>query len=200
MASLVSDAFQFSTPLVKRRFNRHSRQWSSCKLCPLHKFANCHVLGSGVLPCDVLFIGEAPGETEDTLGKPFVGRAGKVLDAILIDVLSRLKKPFSFAITNVVACKPFPKGAEIAKPEEEHIEACRPRLVEFIKLADPLLIVALGKVAEQNMPSADDGLDPDLQIINVWHPSYIARQGGVGSLEYTKTVLSLTKLFKVALG
>lgn len=188
-------ALRTKAPSVIRRRNKHYATWSSCNLCPLHAHVCNHVIGSGRLPCDVLFVGEAPGEVEDALGKPFIGPAGKILTKIIENVTSRLKKPFTYAITNVVACKPFPKGAPIAAPTEQSIEACRPRLIEFARLANPRIIIALGKVAEKHLavPEIRGQLEP--KIVNVWHPSYILRNGGEGSLEFTKTVLLLAKLF-----
>jgi uracil-DNA glycosylase family 4 len=185
-------AVKVRSPNIKRRWEKHYRAWSKCDRCPLHHLARCHVLGRGRLPVDVLFVGEAPGDVEDTRGLPFVGPAGGVLDKIIDAVSHKLRKPFTYAITNIVACRPFPRGEAIAVPSKEAIEACRPRLEEFIALAKPQLLVVLGKTAAEHLPRT--GLD--MPIIECWHPSYILRNGGASSTQFTETVSKLATVFK----
>lgn len=190
-------AVSVKNPLTKRRYNKHYAAAQACQLCPLHLLCSQKVVARGKLPCDVLFVGEAPGELEDTQGKPFIGRAGQVLDLMIAELMAR-KLKFTYAITNVVCCRPFARGQEITVPSKEAIAACRPRLIELIKLAKPQVIVALGKVAQSVMPIrlAEDAPP----VINAYHPSYILRNGGAGSLEFKKTVLSLHNSLKKILG
>lgn len=61
----------------------HVAKWKNCDLCPLHKQRNRICIARGTVPCDVLFVGEAPGPSEDAIGQPFVGPAGKLLDQII---------------------------------------------------------------------------------------------------------------------
>jgi DNA polymerase len=104
------------------------------------------VLVRGTVPCDVLFVGEAPGETENVLGKPFCGPAGKLLDAILARAVP---DGVTFALTNLVACIPRAPGggAKASQPEDASIKACGERLRELIRLAKPRLLVAVGALA-----------------------------------------------------
>ena len=185
-------AVKVRSPNIKRRWHKHYKTWASCDRCPLQHLARFHVIARGKLPVDVLFVGEAPGDKEDALGLPFIGRAGKTLDRIIDEVTKRLRKPFTYAITNIIACRPFARGEEIVAPPKESIEACRPRVVEMIALAKPQLIVALGKVAALHLPPS--GID--VPVIEAWHPSYINRNGGEGSKQFSETVLKLTKVFK----
>jgi len=113
---------------------------SSCVKCPLHRYRKNPVPGEGPRNAKVMLIGEAPGATEDELGRPFVGAAGKLLSSILEEVgLPRS----SVYITNVVKCRP-PNNRE---PTDEEIEVCKGYLIAQIKLLKPGLIVLLGNVA-----------------------------------------------------
>jgi len=113
---------------------------SSCVRCPLQRYRKNPVPGEGPRDARVMLIGEAPGATEDELGRPFVGAAGKLLTSILEEVgLPRS----SVYITNVVKCRP-PNNRE---PADEEIEACKGYLIAQIRLLKPKLIVLLGNVA-----------------------------------------------------
>ncbi len=65
------------------KYQEYKKQWKGCKRCPLYKTRRKIVHCRGSLPCDIFFLGEAPGDSEDLLGKPFVGPAGKLLDRII---------------------------------------------------------------------------------------------------------------------
>ncbi len=112
----------------------------SCRLCPLWRKRKNAVPGEGSLNPRVFFIGEAPGESEDLAGKPFVGKAGKVLDELLASVGLKRSEVF---ITNVVKCRP-PGNRE---PSEEEIRACSPYLERQLSLLRPKVIATLGRVA-----------------------------------------------------
>lgn len=123
----------------------HVARWKDCTKCPLAQQRDRICLGRGTVPCDVLFIGEAPGASEDALGKPFMGPAGHLLDQM---IGQSLPPGVSHAMTNLVAC--FPRDAKLRgdnEPEHGEILDCRPRLVEFINLAQPRLIVCVGVLA-----------------------------------------------------
>lgn len=128
-------------------WQKHVGQWGACTKCPLCRTRKNVVLARGSLPCDVLFIGEAPGESEDVLGRPFVGPAGKLLDDI-ID--ASVPTGVSFAFTNLVACVPRDEenGGKTAEPTKESIEECQPRLDQLVKMAEPKLAVCVGRLAE----------------------------------------------------
>jgi len=111
-----------------------------CVKCPLCKSRKNAVPGGGSLRAKILFVGEAPGSSEDAVGRPFVGAAGKLLDRLLGQ--SGLKRKSVF-ITNVVKCRP-PKNR---KPHRLEIQTCTPYLIRQIKIIRPGLIVALGSTA-----------------------------------------------------
>ncbi len=110
-----------------------------CKLCPLHLTRNNIVWYRGTVKkdVDILFVGEAPGRDEDLRGKPFVGRAGLILDRWIKDA-----ELTNYAIINIVKCRP-PMNR---KPTPSEIRACLPHLIKQINDMKPKMIVALGAV------------------------------------------------------
>jgi len=109
-----------------------------CQKCPLYKLAKNSVPGAGNVDSEVMFIGEGPGEKEDELGLPFVGRAGKLLDEMLESIGLKRSEVY---IANVV--KHRPPGNRDPKPEEIH--SCWPYLEKQIEIIKPKLIVCLGR-------------------------------------------------------
>jgi uracil-DNA glycosylase len=144
----------------------------------------------GSLPADVLFIGEAPGKNEDGLGKPFVGPAGHELDRVLSGALESVpprmdvdeegepvERPIRFAYTNLVACIPRGEdGDKVAEPPTESIETCSPRLQELFRMADPRLVVLVGRLAEKWGPKICDL--SGVKVISIVHPAAIL-QGSI---------------------
>ena len=108
-----------------------------CVKCDLWKVRKKAVPGVGNPESHVLFIGEAPGQSEDLKGEPFVGAAGKLLDTLLSEIGFSRANVF---ITNVVKCRP-PKNRE---PRPDEIETCTPYLNRQISITQPRFIVTLG--------------------------------------------------------
>ena len=126
------------------QFQRHKLKWSDCGLCNLCTVRSHVVLLRGSVPAKVLFIGEAPGESEDALAKPFIGPVGKTMDHII--EVAGLKKG-DYALSNVIACMPKDEEGKIGIPPVDSIEACAERLVECFLLVKPKLIVWVGDIA-----------------------------------------------------
>jgi uracil-DNA glycosylase family 4 len=122
---------------------------SGCERCPDLVDSRSRIVdGTGPPDADLLFVGEAPGATEDEQGEPFVGRSGDVLDETLRDVgFDRA----DVRITNCVRCRPpdnrDPRAAELAN--------CRPYLEAEIKAVDPELLITLGKVPAEHLLGRD---------------------------------------------
>lgn len=135
-------------------------RWQNCTACPLAGCRNKIVLAKGKIPCDVLFIGEAPGPSEDVIGQPFVGPAGKLLDQMINEAAQTIHgvMEWKYAFTNLVCCIPKEEkgGSKFGEPPKEAIVACRKRLMEFINLCQPQLIVMVGKLAGKYLPSQHD--------------------------------------------
>lgn len=113
-----------------------------CQKCSLANTRSNVVFGAGNADTDLMFIGEAPGAKEDMIGRPFQGRSGELLTELLAD--NGLTRDDVF-ITNVLMCRP-PQNRDPLPPE---IEACKPYLLEKLKLVKPAVICTLGKFATQ---------------------------------------------------
>ncbi len=119
-------------------------QASGCRRCPLGETRQCLVFGEGSQWSGLMMVGEAPGEKEDETGKPFIGRAGKVLDSLLAETGFQREDIF---ITSVVKCRP-PKNRF---PKKEEVTACLPILQRQIELIKPRIIVCLGNLATRSL-------------------------------------------------
>ena len=149
-------------------WNEHVDKWKDCQRCPLAQQRGRICLARGSLPADVVFVGEAPGMSEDAIGEPFTGPAGRILDDIIARALPR---GVSFVMTNLVAC--FPREAKSRgdnQPERGEILECRPRVVEFVNLARPRLIVRVGKLVQTYL-----AFDNSIRYCDIEHPASIIR-------------------------
>jgi DNA polymerase len=151
---------------------------AACKACPLHEKRTQTVFGVGDENADWLFIGEGPGAEEDAKGEPFVGQAGKLLDSMLAAI--GLKRGDNVYIANVVKCRP-PGNRN---PDPQEAQQCEPYLEQQIALIQPKLIVALGKIAVQNLLKADNTIASlrgrlhdyrGIPLIVTYHPAYLLR-------------------------
>lgn len=151
----------------------------NCKKCPLWKNKKA-VFGQGNINSKIVFIGEAPGKNEALQGKPFVGRAGKLLDELL--KISNIKRNGIF-ITNIV--KHRTPNNRIPKSDE--IKACVPYLIEQISIIKPKMIVTLGRTAtnfifkkfnfkQENIAKIHGRIfKNNITIIPTYHPAAILR-------------------------
>lgn len=165
------------------RYESHKQRWGKCRLCSLCEGRSRVVLARGTIPCDVLFIGEAPGVSEDVIGQPFVGPAGQLLDKIIAQAWdgkytspeNRGWDTIDFAMTNLVACFPEEqKKTEDHQPPVESIKACAPRLREFVAMANPKLIVMVGALAQKWVPQLLDRKWM-AKTCSILHPAAILR-------------------------
>ena len=120
--------------------SRLNQQIRACDLCSLSKGRKCAVPGSGPAPVDIMLVGEAPGREEDLTGKPFVGRAGRLLDDALAQAGLDRSKLF---ITSVIKCRP----PENRKPKKAEVDQCRSYLQAQIDLLHPKIICLMGNTA-----------------------------------------------------
>lgn len=125
------------------------RECTACIRCALGITRTNPVFGVGKNDAEVLFIGEGPGEREDLLGEPFVGRGGQLLDKYLWHI--GLDRKANIYIANMVKCRP-PKNRD-PLPEEQ--TACMEWLEAQIRLMKPKIIVCLGRISAQRMISPD---------------------------------------------
>lgn len=135
-------------------FQQHVNKWKNCTDCPLCEVRTKVVLARGKIGCDLLFIGEAPGPSEDSVGSPFIGPAGSLLDRMIAQAIP---EHIRVAFTNTVACFPRLTAEEKEReptkkyrdPNEVEIKACHNRLVEFVRICQPKVLVLLGQVAKK---------------------------------------------------
>lgn len=160
-----------------------------CTRCRLHETRTHAVPGEGDVDTEVMFVGEGPGQNEDREGRPFVGRAGGLLERLLSHVGWGRDDVF---ITNVVKCRP-PANRD---PEPDEIAACAPYLRRQAATLDPSVIVTLGRfsmatfmpgvrisqahgttrIADPEDPATGAG---DATVFAMYHPAYALRNPAV---------------------
>ena len=152
----------------------------SCRACALCETRSNVVFGVGKPDAEVMFIGEGPGEQEDKLGEPFVGRAGKLLDDMLEMIDLDRSKVY---IANMVKCRP-PKNRDPLNIEQE---ACAHWLQQQIKLVKPRMIVCLGRIAAMKFIREDFKITrehgqwfikDDVMVMAMYHPAALLRDTG----------------------
>ncbi len=152
---------------------------AACTACDLCKTRAQTVFGVGNTGADWLIIGEAPGADEDRQGEPFVGRAGQLLNAMLLAIGLPRETVF---IANILKCRP--PGNRDPKPEE--VARCLPFLHNQIALLKPKIILAVGRIAAQNLLATDVPLArlrgklhrfgaADTPLVITYHPAYLLR-------------------------
>lgn len=151
---------------------------AACTRCPLHQSRTQGVLGVGDRNADWLVVGEAPGAEEDRLGEPFVGQAGKLLDAMLAAIGQARGR--NVYIANVL--KSRPPGNRDPSPDE--VAACLPYLERQIDLIKPKIILALGRFAAQSLLLTDTPIGRlrgrvhayrGVPLVVTYHPAYLLR-------------------------
>ncbi len=149
-----------------------------CRACRLHERRTKAVPGVGDRQADWLFVGEGPGAEEDQRGEPFVGQAGKLLDAMLASIgLARGRNVY---IANAVKCRPPGNRT----PEADEIATCQPYLERQIALIQPRIIVALGRPAAQTLLGSEVKINAvrgrlldhcGIPVVVTYHPAYLLR-------------------------
>lgn len=146
-----------------------------------------------MIPCDVLFVGEAPGYSEDTLGIPFCGPAGHLLDE---QIEQASPQELRLCFTNLVCC--IPKDAtnrKVGEPSKECIKACSQRLQEFYKLCRPRAVILVGDLAAKWFVMPGTINVPVVQEIT--HPAAILRADIVKRpLMHKRVVVTLRDVFE----
>tara|TARA_Y100000052_G_scaffold27588_1_gene36957 strand:+ start:14812 stop:15636 length:825 start_codon:yes stop_codon:yes gene_type:complete len=153
--------------------------------CELKETANTTVIADGQADADIMVIGEGPGRDEDMQGKPFVGRAGQLLDRMLASIgLSREENVY---ITNVNFWRP-PGNRN---PSDEELALCRPFVDKHISLIKPKLIIAAGAVSAKALLDTSDGImrlrgkkfefalpgqSETIPLYPILHPAYLLRR------------------------
>lgn len=152
-------------------------QCEQCKKCPLGEIRTNVVFGSGNEKASVMLIGEAPGQSEDREGMPFIGRAGKLLDSMLLALGTRREDIY---IANILKCRP-PKNRDPLPAEED---MCLPWLRSQFDIIKPKIVVCLGRIAAKRMISPAFKITKDhgtvyekdgVSIMATFHPAAVLR-------------------------
>lgn len=164
--------------IMRMGWNELKQAIQCCTACDLHKTRTQGVVGVGDEHAEWLIVGEAPGADEDAKGEPFVGQAGKLLDAMLAAI--GLRRGENVYIANVL--KSRPPGNRNPAPEE--VTACLPYLERQIQLIQPKLILALGRFAAQSLLNTEEAISrlrgqvhqyQGVPLIVTYHPAYLLR-------------------------
>ncbi|MDD3085991.1 MAG: uracil-DNA glycosylase [Candidatus ainarchaeum sp.] len=155
------------------------------------------VFGRGSDEAKVLFIGEAPGFTENGLGKPFVGRSGKLLEEWVREL--NLTQD-DYAIMNVVPIIPLSQENKIRPPTPEEINYFLPQTMKMVNIINPKVIVLLGKSAarafgKESMRVGERVNYEEKEMFFIYHPAYYLRNGrkGLEDLTNLKKILENKK-------
>jgi DNA polymerase len=185
-----TDAVMSEPPLLSAGDERTARiatlDWQAladevenCTACELHAGRTRAVFGVGNRQADWMIIGEAPGADEDRLGEPFVGRAGKLLELMLQALGLRREDIY---IANILKSRP-PRNRD---PSAQEVRACWPYLARQVELVEPKIILAMGRIAAQNLLESTSPVGRlrgrvhhfgtrRIPLIVTYHPAYLLR-------------------------
>jgi DNA polymerase len=164
---------------VQQRLHVLQDTVSGCTRCALHQGRTQTVFARGTGTVGLCFVGEGPGADEDAQGFPFVGKAGQLLDKMIVAMGMTRDEVY---VCNIVKCRP-PNNR---KPEPEEMAACVPYLHEQLELLNPQVIVALGATAVQGLLGTSEGITRmrgkwklyrgKVPVMPTFHPAYLLRQ------------------------
>lgn len=161
----------------EKRLQELHKQLEHCSRCALCKARTHVVFGAGSVHARLMFVGEAPGQTEDLLAEPFVGKAGELLSKMIAAMTLKRSQVY---ISNTVKCRP--KNNRDPLPEE--IATCLPFLQAQIGIIEPEVIIALGRHAAQTLLQTDKPLNAlrgkwgkfkNATLMPTYHPAYLLR-------------------------
>lgn len=155
---------------------------AACTRCALATTRTQTVFGVGSIPAQWMIVGEAPGAEEDRRGEPFVGRAGQLLDSMLRAIGLARESVF---IANVLKCRP-PNNRD---PQPVEVASCIGYLHRQVALVQPSIILAVGRIASQNLLQTDSPLgrlrgrvhafgERGTPLVVTYHPAYLLRSPG----------------------
>ena len=179
VAEAVAVAEASTVPAVEPDWEILQKQVAACTRCELHRGRTQTVFGTGNRNAEWLFIGEAPGAEEDRQGEPFVGRAGKLLNAMLVAIGLEREQVY---IANILKCRP-PDNRD---PRPAEVVTCEGYLKQQIAMIQPKIILALGRIAAQNSLKVEVPIGrmrgqrytygaANIPVVVTYHPAYLLR-------------------------
>lgn len=182
----------------ERRLTNAAAVVERCRKCAIGSTRTQSVYGEGDPCAELMVVGEGPGETEDRLGRPFVGRAGELLERMLLAIALPRDSVF---ICNTVKCRPtLDDGVRLRNraPEPSEMANCRPYLDEQIEIIAPRVILALGAPAARSFLGQKFSITKQrglwfegpsgIPLLATFHPAYLLRQTG-GELTAVKRLV-----------
>ncbi|RMF92311.1 MAG: uracil-DNA glycosylase [Candidatus Schekmanbacteria bacterium] len=167
-----------------------------CIECRLHKERTNLVFGDGNPEAKIMFVGEAPGRDEDIQGKPFVGRAGKLLTDMIKAMGFKREEVY---IANIIKCRP----PQNRNPIKDEIEMCEPYLRKQIEIIKPKIIIALGTFAAQTLLKSEEKISQlrgkfayyeDIKLLPTYHPAFLLRNPQKKKESWSDLKMVLTEL------
>lgn len=193
----------------ERLLEKASATAAACRRCRIGYERRTNVYGEGDPLARLMVVGEGPGETEDLLGRPFVGRAGELLDRMLAAIDLPREDVY---ICNTVKCRPTMREGEKIRnrpPAPEEMRNCRSYLDEQIEIVAPAAILAMGAPAARTFLGNDFGITrgrgtwyagpANIPLMVTFHPAYVLRQGGLALTEIKRLVWSDLKQVRAKL-
>lgn len=178
----VPDAVVAATTVGDLGWDELAGRVAACTRCELHRGRTQTVFGVGDRQAAWLVIGEAPGAEEDRRGEPFVGRAGQLLNSMLMAIGLAREQVY---IANILKCRP-PQNRD---PKPEEVVACSSYLARQIELLKPRIILAVGRIAAQNLLKTETPIGrmrgrlhfygpSSIPVVVTYHPAYLLRSPG----------------------
>lgn len=164
----------------------------NCKKCRLSTTRVNVVTGRGNKNAHLLFIGEAPGKSDDVLGQAFIGESGKLLDGLLV----RARIPLDVCyFTNTVFCRPCDSlGGDNREPKEDEVFMCLDNVLKTINCLTQIRgVVFAGKIAKKWYAARLKGIPQ----VSIMHPAALLRQGGRVSSHYLDTLNALKEFYEM---
>lgn len=179
MKHLLVDVKCSDAVIKEKALNELRNVCCQCKACELHKTRTSAVFSDGNPDAPIMLIGEAPGADEDATGKPFVGRAGQLLNTFLEE--AGIDRQRDLYICNTIKCRP----PQNRVPSNEEKLACQGYLIGQISIVRPKIILLCGSTAANSFIDEDFkisqirgkwlNLFDDIDVMAIFHPSYLLR-------------------------
>ena len=175
----VTDALQVDNEVRHYSWDEMQQVVRQCVACDLHRTRKNTVFGVGFQQAEWMVVGEAPGADEDRQGEPFVGRAGQLLNNMLLAIGLKREQVY---IANILKCRP-PNNRD---PRPEEVLKCEPFLNRQVELVAPKIILSVGRIAAQNLLKTDSSLaklrgkcfnfgESKTPLVVTYHPAYLLR-------------------------
>lgn len=192
----INDSGDDRTEPMQITLEEIREELGDCTRCGLHETRRHLVFGEGNAHARLVFVGEAPGESEDRIGRPFVGRAGQLLTRIIEAMNLRREDVY---ICNILKCRP--PGNRNPRPEE--IRVCEPFLIKQLQAINPMIICAMGTFAAKTLLKTEKPISllrgqfhlyHGISLMPTYHPAYLLRNPGAKKLVWQDMKMIMDKL------